>query len=119
MTMKPKTRRAHVVTEAEAAALNFEPSQELEMLPTNERFTEDGLGQLITCRFALAAMYKTKAELAEMLGQIENEDGDDLGGRSGAAPRQEAASPTRRGDSPAIASYRFRALKVPPGTPWN
>jgi hypothetical protein len=35
--------------------------------------------------------------------------------RSGAAPRQEAASPAGRGDSPAIASYRFRALKVPPG----
>jgi len=35
--------------------------------------------------------------------------------RSGAAPRQEAASPASRGNNPAIANYRFRALKVPLG----
>jgi hypothetical protein len=67
----PKQRRAHVVTEAEAAALNFEPWQgdvDTERLPNNKQFIEHGLDYLMTCRLALAMM-------AEMLGQIENEDG--------------------------------------------
>ena len=34
--------------------------------------------------------------------------------RGGPATTQQAASPAGSGDNPAIASYRFRALKVPP-----
>ena len=81
MKPRPKTRRAHVATEAEAAALDFETwreEEEHEMLPTNERFIEDGLGHLITCRLALATMYKTKAELAEILGQMDDKSGFSL-----------------------------------------
>jgi hypothetical protein len=88
MTTKPKTRkatayapnrrRARAISEAEFAAMDFEPWKgeiNTELLPNDEQFTEDGLGHLRTCRFALVTMYKNKAELAEMLGQIENEDG--------------------------------------------
>jgi hypothetical protein len=32
---------------------------------------------------------------------------------------QQASSPVGREPSPAIANYRFRALKVPPGAPRN
>jgi hypothetical protein len=78
MKPTPKKRRAHVATEAEAATLNFEPWRgeiDFELLPNNEQFTEDGLGHLRICRFAVVTMYKTKAELAEMLGQMEDEEG--------------------------------------------
>jgi hypothetical protein len=65
----PKQRRARCVTEAEAAALDFEPWQgevDTKTLPNNEQFSEHGVSHLITCRLALVMMYRTKAELNEM-----------------------------------------------------
>ena len=82
---KPKTRKAkaparapkgaRAITEAEVAAMDFEPWQgevHTGQLPNNEQFAEDGLLHLITCRMALVMMYKSKAELSEMFEQ----DGD-------------------------------------------
>lgn len=87
MTTKPKTRksaakagaprrrRPNVITEAEAAALDFEPWEgeiDTKCLPDNEQFTEAGLDHLITSRLALTMMYKTKEDLSEMF----EKDGD-------------------------------------------
>jgi hypothetical protein len=74
----PKRRRAHVLTEAETAAMDFEPWQEVDTkkLPNNEQFMENGLSHLITCRMALVMMYRTKAELSEMF----EKDGDAMCG---------------------------------------
>src|ERR1700730_2310670 len=82
---KPKTRKAkaparapkgaRAITEAEVAAMDFEPWQgevHTGQLPNNEQFAEDGLLHLITCRMALVMMYKSKAELSEMFER----DGD-------------------------------------------
>jgi len=68
----PKQRRARAITEAEFAAMDFEPLEgeiNTKCLPNSEQFTEDGLFHLITCRLALVMMYKTKAELSEMFEQ--------------------------------------------------
>jgi hypothetical protein len=68
----PKRRRARDITEAEAAAMDFEPWQgdvDTKKLPNNEQFTENGLCHLITCRMALVMMYRTKAELSGMFEQ--------------------------------------------------
>jgi hypothetical protein len=59
--------------EAEAAALDFEPWEgefNVDQLPNNKQFTEDGLEHLITCRLALAVMYTTRAGLGEMEGDL-------------------------------------------------
>ena len=75
----PKRRRARAITQAEAAAIDFEPWQgevDPKKLPNNEQFTENGLSHLITCRMALVMMYRTKAELSEMFEQY----GDDMCG---------------------------------------
>jgi hypothetical protein len=65
-------RRARAITEAEFAAMDFEPLKgeiNTKCLPSKEQFTEDGLFHLITCRMALVMMYKTKAELSELFEQ--------------------------------------------------
>ena len=71
----PKRRRARAIAEAEFAAMDFEPLEgeiNTKCLPNNEQFTEVGLFHLITCRMALAMMYKTKTELNEMFEQDGN-----------------------------------------------
>jgi hypothetical protein len=68
----PKQLRAHVITGAEYAAMDFEPWEgevDTKMLPDNEQFAEAGLSNLIICRMALVMMYRTKAELSEMFEQ--------------------------------------------------
>jgi hypothetical protein len=87
MTTKPKTRkapayapnrrRARAISEAEFAAMDFEPLEgeiNTKCLPNSEQFTEDGLFHLITCRMALVMMYRTKAELSEMFEDKVPED---------------------------------------------
>src|ERR1700730_7393134 len=52
-----KPSKAHIVTEKEAAAIDFEPwSVDMKFLPTNDEFIKDGLSHLITCRLALGVM---------------------------------------------------------------
>ncbi len=78
MTTKSKKGRDHVITEAEAAALNFEPwagPVDYKLLPTDEEFVALGFGHLVTCRLALAIMYKTKAKLAEIHGEMDYDTG--------------------------------------------
>jgi hypothetical protein len=51
----PKQRQATVVTEAEAAAMDFKPWEgeiDTECLPNNEQFTEHGLFHLISSHFS-------------------------------------------------------------------
>ena len=68
-----KASKAHIVTEKEAAAIDFEPwSVDMKFLPTNDEFIKDGLSHLITCRLALGVMYMTKAKIMDMF----EEDGD-------------------------------------------
>jgi hypothetical protein len=86
MTTKPKPRKApatkaskpRVITDKQAAEMDFEPwpgDVNLKALPTNDQFIEDGIPHLVACRLALASMYKTKAQMMEML----EEDGDIMG----------------------------------------
>jgi hypothetical protein len=50
--------------------MDFEPLQgevDTKKLPNNEQFAGNGLFHLITCRMTLVMMYKTKAELSELV----------------------------------------------------
>jgi hypothetical protein len=82
MTTKPKTRKAaakarkpRIITEKEAAAMDFEPWQgeiNLKALPTNDQFINDSIPHLQMCRLALASMYMTKAKMMDLF----EKDGD-------------------------------------------